>query len=659
MAVESTNHRALPGLITGVGRAVAIANLRAAIYDASMADVFLTAADLSSDATLVAFTTLTAGGGEDRERLWITTLGVGETDPIEVELPGPASSLAWAPHQNVLAAGVPIDGVRQIVLIDVDGSWRPITDAVRGIAGSFCWSPDGSELVAAVLHDEPSTIDRAVAVVDGMGSVAEQVSDIHVIEVGTGASTPLTDGPTVDRWPVFDSSGSRILFARSFEPDNTLTSERPLLVDRDGAIHEMTWTASANATMAPLPDGRMVLVATRQSDRTRGVPASLCVGSSDGTLTDRSVGLDLHLLLSTLGDQPSGIEDPRRFVGVHGDDAIVGVCRQGTAQVVRLSLSGPVGATTVLDGERGCHPLALKGDRLLFVESTMQRPPTLRLVDLTTGAESMVVDPNPRPPSPAFDVHELDVVSQGDPIQAWFLRPADRPTAPLATVLIIHGGPYEAFGHTYYGDAHLLVEAGYGVVMANPHGSIGYGAAFATSIFGRPSHPEVDDLLAVLDQAIELGLADPARLAVCGLSYGGYMSAHLVGRTDRFRAAVIENPLIDMVSFRATSDIGADLLDEMVQGRPDDVPDRYRDCSPLHYAEHCRTPSLLILGEDDHRCPPSQGLQFRDALRRSGCVTDVVWLSGAAHADSALGTAHVRMEQDGALLDWMQRHNPV
>ena len=154
----------------------------------------------------------------------------------------------------------------------------------------------------------------------------------------------------------------------------------------------------------------------------------------------------------------------------------------------------------------------------------------------------------------------LDVISHGDRIQSWFLSPTNAGT-PLPTVLIVHGGPYEAFGHCHYGDAHLLVEAGYGVVIANPRGSIGYGADFATSIFGRPGMEDFDDLMAV-DRAVELGWADGDRLAVCGLSYGGYMSAPMAARSDRFRAAVIENPRIEMRSFRDTSDIGVDLLGE-------------------------------------------------------------------------------------------------
>ena len=623
-----------------------------------MSLTFLTDADLCRNARFVAYATRTSGESLDHDELWIVDVRGASATPIAVDLPGAATALNWSPCADVLAVGVTIDGVRQIALVEVDGSWRPLTSTRRGVAGSFCWSPDGSELAAAILQDEAPTVLRQVAAMDGMGLVNDNVSDIHLIDATTGTSLPLTTGSALDRCPTFAPSGQRVLFSRSHDVDVAVFGEQPLLVDREGTVEPVPWAANANSTMAPTPAGDMVLVATRQSDRTRGVPASIYLETGDGDLDDRSAGLDLHLLLSTLGDQPSTIEDPRRFVGVHGDDAIVGVCRQGAAEVVRIALQGPIEATTILDGDRGCHPLALTGDTLLFVESSMHRPPTLRLFNLASGTESTVIDPNPTATA-SFSVRTLDVVSHGDPIQTWFLTPGDAaPSTPRPTVLIIHGGPYEAFGHTYYGDAHLLANAGYGVLMANPHGSIGYGANFATSIFGRPGFPDFDDLLAAVDCAIDVGLADSDRLAVCGLSYGGYMSAHLAARTDRFNAAVIENPMIDMTTFYATSDIGADLLDEMAQGRPDQVSDRYRDCSPLHYADQCRTPSLLILGEDDLRCPPSQGLQFRDALRRSGCPTEVSWLSNAAHADSAFGDPRVRTAQDRALLDWIQRYNP-
>lgn len=624
-----------------------------------MGDVFLTGADLSHDAARLAYTTRTVGNGEDHRQLWLMSVDEDDPGPAAVELPGPIDGLAWSPTEHVLAVVAPIGGVRQVVLVRPDGSWRPVTDAARGVATGPVWSPDGTELAAAFLHDEPATVDRALVAIDGLGAVADHAADVNIIDVTTSAAVAVTDGPTADRCLGFDPAGDGVFVARSFEPETTLTTERSLRVARNGTVGDLGWTASATSTVVATTDGRLVLAATRQADRARGVPASLFVRTPDGTMVDRTSDLDLHLLLSTLGDQPSTIEDPRRFVGVHGDDAIAGILRGGAAEVVRIPLAGPVEATTVLDGDRGCHPLALRGHLLLFAASTMDRPPTLRLLDLATGRERTVVDPNPAPARPTVAVRPIDVVSNGDPIQAWFLRSADRPDGPLPTVLIVHGGPYEAFGHTYHAEAQLLADAGYGVAMANPHGSIGYGARFATSIVGRPGLQEMDDLLAVLDRAVEDGLADPDRLAVCGLSYGGYLSALLVAHTNRFRAAAIENPMIDLRSFRDTSDIGADLLDELLGAEPDAAPDRWRQCSPLARAADCTTPSLLVLGEDDLRCPPSEGVQFHEALVASGCPTDLVWLPGAAHADSVIGPADVRRAQDRALLDWFRRYNPV
>ncbi|MEM8925630.1 MAG: prolyl oligopeptidase family serine peptidase [Actinomycetota bacterium] len=617
-----------------------------------MTTSFLQHADLSPDARLVAYATLTEHRDHDARRLWMCASDGSGRRELAVD---DAGVFRWSTRDDVLAVVAPVDGVDQLHLVDVDGGVRLLTSFARGVAGDLAWSDDGREIAVAVRHDEVRPTERVVDEVDAMGRVDEQVSDIHLIEVATGASTRITDGPTIDRHPRWTSDGERIAFVRSYPPEAARPIEQPLWVDRSGAITESMWAGSANCTVVPLDDGRTILCASRHADRPRGVVPSLYVAAVDGELDDRTAGLDRHLLLSTLGDQPSAIEDPKRFVGVHADHAIVGAPGRGTAEVLRVALTGPVRCEVVLDGERGCHPLAVRGATLLFAESAMDRPPTLRSLDLDTGRETTVVDTNPAW-VPRLRVTPLDVESNGDRIDAWFLRPSGAPAGPLPTVLIIHGGPYELFGHTYYHDAHVLADAGFGVVMANPHGSIGYGSDFARSIVGRPGDLEIDDLLAALDAAVAAGLADPDRLGTCGCSYGGFMSAHLVGRTDRFGAAVIENPMIELFSMRRTSDVGPDLLDEMLDGTPETAEARYRAHAPLTYAPQCTTPSLLVLGERDRRCPPDQGEQFHRALMAAGCTTEVVWLDEAAHADSTLGEHAVRATQNRALVDWMRRH---
>jgi dipeptidyl aminopeptidase/acylaminoacyl peptidase len=151
-------------------------------------------------------------------------------------------------------------------------------------------------------------------------------------------------------------------------------------------------------------------------------------------------------------------------------------------------------------------------------------------------------------------------------------------------------------------------------------------------------------------------LADPERLGVCGLSYGGYMSAWMVSHTNRFRAAVIENPVTNFWSMYGTSDIGLVFVPEILDGTPDDAMDQYLLSSPVSTAHRCITPTLLVLGEEDHRCPPEQGLQFYSHLKRAGCVAELLMLPGAAHADSCAGPIAVRRAQNEALLDWMVRY---
>ena len=84
-----------------------------------------------------------------------------------------------------------------------------------------------------------------------------------------------------------------------------------------------------------------------------------------------------------------------------------------------------------------------------------------------------------------------------------------------------------------------LVEAGYAVLMPNPRGSIGRGRDFAAFVVGDMGGEESHDLLSGIDHLVSLGIADPARLAVGGVSYGGYMAALLPAVDDRFAAAVV------------------------------------------------------------------------------------------------------------------------
>jgi len=245
--------------------------------------------------------------------------------------------------------------------------------------------------------------------------------------------------------------------------------------------------------------------------------------------------------------------------------------------------------------------------------------------------------------------------ADGTPVEGWVLVP---PTGepPYPTILYIHGGPHSGFGHIFSFDFQMLAGAGYAVIFANQRGSTGYGDAFATAIIGDWGNLDYTDLMAAVDEAIARGIADPERLGVCGLSGGGNLSCWIVGHTDRFKATVPENPVTNWISFYGVSDIGPWFAPAELGGKPHEIPEVYLRCSPTTYAHRCTTPTLLIQGEHDFRCPTEQSEQFYNVLKVNGCTVEMLRLPASAHGASLRGDLAVRRAQNEALLDWMNRY---
>jgi dipeptidyl aminopeptidase/acylaminoacyl peptidase len=145
-------------------------------------------------------------------------------------------------------------------------------------------------------------------------------------------------------------------------------------------------------------------------------------------------------------------------------------------------------------------------------------------------------------------------------------------------------------------------------------------------------------------------------LGVFGLSGGGNLSCWIVGQTRRFRAAVPENPVTNWVSMYGVSDISAWFACEELGGRPYEIPEVYTRCSPITYAHTCTTPTLLIQGEHDWRCPAEQSEQFYTTLKANGCTVEMLRLPNSSHGGSIFGEPVIRRAQNEATLDWMNRY---
>ena len=339
---------------------------------------------------------------------------------------------------------------------------------------------------------------------------------------------------------------------------------------------------------------------------------------------------------------------------------------RGRSVVVRVTDGGRMGVAvvdidtggvqTVLDGPRSCSPVGLAGDRLVVTRQSAETYPELAVVDLVEGpaSERRLVAFADRL-DPFAVVERFDVRSpDGWELDAWFLSAHDA-VRPLPTVLVVHGGPHFAYGEAFSLDAQALCRAGFGVLYTNPRGSTGYGDAFAHAVHGDWAEGPTRDVLAVVDAAVDRGWVDPARLGVTGNSYGGYLAAWLASTTSRFGAAVIENPVTDLLGMFGTSDIGRRFFPAQLGGQPHEIADVYLAQSPLLQAHRCRTPSLFVTGELDRRCPPGQAWAMHRVLYQSGTPSEVLVLPGASHEGSTYGPVPARLAHDEALVDWMAR----
>ncbi len=197
---------------------------------------------------------------------------------------------------------------------------------------------------------------------------------------------------------------------------------------------------------------------------------------------------------------------------------------------------------------------------------------------------------------------------------------------PLPLIVGVHGGPTWNWG-SYFSDSEpnavLLASAGYACLLPNPRGSIGRGHVFNQGVIGDGGGIDFRDIMAGVDHVIAEGIADPDRLGIAGLSYGGYMAAWAVGQTDRFGASVAMSVVSNYVSFHLTSEVW--WYDHAIlEGEWHDPASQYMDRSPVTHAHKGSTPTLILQGAIDRCTPVSQADELFTAIAETGTEVELV-----------------------------------
>jgi len=247
-------------------------------------------------------------------------------------------------------------------------------------------------------------------------------------------------------------------------------------------------------------------------------------------------------------------------------------------------------------------------------------------------------------------------------VHGWVVHPDPERfgAGPHPTILMVHGGPFAQYTHALFDEVQVLAEAGYAVVLGNPRGSSGYGHAHGAAIRGGFGTVDTDDVLALLDAALTDPSLDGDRVGVMGGSYGGYMTAWLTTRTDRFVGAIVERGFLDPVSFVGSSDIGWFFgLAYLGDARDADGAAALAAQSPMAHVDAVRTPTLVIHSEQDWRCPVEQGQRWFVELKRRGVEAELLLFPGEGHELTRSGRPRHRKQRFDHVLAWWERHLPV
>ena len=224
----------------------------------------------------------------------------------------------------------------------------------------------------------------------------------------------------------------------------------------------------------------------------------------------------------------------------------------------------------------------------------------------------------------------------GEMIQGWIVKPPNfDESKKYPLILEIHGGPHTNYGFHFSSEVQLFASKGYVVLYTNPRGSTSYGKEFANLIHHNYPSQDYDDLISGVDNLIERGYIDENNLFVTGGSGGGVLTSWIIGKTDRFSAAVVAKPVINWYSFVLYADNIGYFYKYWFEDLPWIDPESYLKRSPISYVGNVETPTMVLTGEKDYRTPMAESEQFYAGLKLNKVESMLVRIPGASHGIAA------------------------
>ncbi len=630
--------------------------------------------------------------------LWVADVESGRLRPF-THGKWSDSQPRWSPDGRTIAflSNRGNEEQAQIYLIPFDGGEaRPLTE-LKGNFANYEWSPDGTKLVcqfrkkdADALEREKDETKKKLGVsyrhitrvdykFDGVGYLPQERWHIWVIDAETGEATQRTAGDKDETEPRWSPDGEHILFAsnRSEQPDMDLDATELYLIPAEGdpdaegpdageGMRRLETRPGRKYGAVFSPDGRHVAYIGRDKPGRWYQNARLYVAPLDGGARDLSGEIDLHLGSATNGDIFNGSGPYQLIWSADGQRLYSGATWRGDEPLVALSASEPNDEPLWVINGRGVvggYTFDAGRQRVAYLWSSLDDPAQLRVADI--GPDGTAAEPRTLTTLNEWlgevETGEIEEVwfkaRDGFELHGWILKPPGfDPEQKYPSILQIHGGPQTQYGNMYMHEFYYLAAAGYVVYWSNPRGSQGYGEGVTGSIYGRWGTIDYDDVMDWTDYVAALPYIDTERMGVTGGSYGGYMTTLIIGRTDRFQAAVAQRVVSNFLSFYGSSDLNFGLEHLAGTAAPwEDLAGNWA-ASPISRIGNAKTPTLVMHSENDYRCDQEQGEQVFVSLRRLGVDTELLLLPGESHGVSRGGRTDRRIARLEHMLGWFERY---
>ncbi|MBN1433551.1 S9 family peptidase [Candidatus Fermentibacterales bacterium] len=647
---------------------------------------------VSPDGSMAAYT-LTRTDKTSQKRysnIWVVDLATGRrrqfTRGDQVD-----RSPAWAPDGKHLAFVSCRDagssegpGQEQIYLIPVDGGEARKLTSLEGRIHCFDFSPDSRSILVLLTKKDAEQkelekdekkrklgivsrrIERLFFKLDGMGYRPKELPHIWLVNAGSGKAGQITDSPVHSESgpPCWSPDSKRIAFTSnvSKDPDLDPSAIDLFVMKADGTGRKRLKTPEGPKFEPSFsPDGKRLawlgMEGKGQGWRLTRLWVAPASGSGEAVCLSRD--FDINITAWTINDLPEGLGETAPVWSPDGGSIYVQIAHHGATRLARFS-SDPdrPSMEEVISGDLVVGHPVFDGARkkVVYAEGSMGNPGRLRLRNLAKGSDRDLADPN-RWLRSSIDLGMVEEAwidgPDGNRIQGWIMKPPGfSPRRKYPSILEIHGGPRVQYGHFFMHEFYFLAAAGYVVHFCNPRGGQGYGEQHSKAILDNWGTVDYDDLMAWTDHLAEKKYIDPGRMGVTGGSYGGYMTCWIVGHTDRFRAAVTQRCVSNLISMYGSSDFNWSFQREFGDKPPWESLENYWRQSPIAFVGNVKTPTMVIHSESDLRCAIEQGEQFYVALKKLGVPTEMIRFPDEPHGLSRGGRTDRRIDRLKHIQRW-------